>query len=236
MLLPSKLEAALEEMCCEQIGRKPQHSRTNGSKTTKSLPFYGGRRMDPLLQANAVIGIGRGALISAMFGAGWLGWGLGNAKAFNALVGPTFGFTALFLFACSIHFIRKGRLLRKQCPEAGASKRHSVLKWFLLVALMEVLAVALVAILANRLHHADLATDWCAMIVGLHFLPLAKIFRAPQLAVLGILMILWCVLSWVLFQSSAIAIAASLGTGTLLWGNCVTSLFRVGRITRSAST
>ena len=189
--------------------------------------------MDPLLQANAVIGIGRGALISAMFGAGWLGWGLGNAKAFNALVGPTFGFTALFLFACSIYFIRKGRLLRKQCPEAGASKRHSVLKWFLLVALMEVLAIALVAILANRLHRADLATDWCAMIVGLHFLPLAKIFRAPHFGVLGILMILWCVLSWALFQSGTIAVSASLGTGILLWCSCVTALFRARRFPQS---
>src|SRR5271163_611237 len=108
--------------------------------------------MDPSSQANAVIGTGRGALISAMFGAGWLGWGLGNAKAFNGFVAPAFGFTALFLFACSIYFIRKGRLLRKQCPAAGASTRPSVLKWFLLVALVEVLAIALVAILANRLH------------------------------------------------------------------------------------
>ncbi len=192
--------------------------------------------MDPSFQADAVIGAGRGALISAMFGAGWLGWGLGNAKAFNGFVGPTFGFTALFLFACSVYFIRKGRLLSKQCPAAAISRRHSILKWFLLVALIEVLAIALVAILANRLHRADLATVWCAMIVGLHFLPIAKIFRAPQFGVLGILMILWCVVSWVLFQSSAIAISASIGTGILLWGSCVASLFRVRRIALSAST
>jgi hypothetical protein len=74
--------------------------------------------MDPSSPADAVIGTGRGALICAMFGAGWLGWGLGNVKAFHGFVGPTFGFTALFLFACSIYFIRKGRLLRKQRPAA----------------------------------------------------------------------------------------------------------------------
>ena len=192
--------------------------------------------MDPSSPANEVIGTSRGALISAMFGAGWLGWGLGNAKAFNGFVGPMFGFTALFLFACSIYFIRQGRLLRKQCPAAGASTRPSILKWFLLVTLVEVLAIALVAILANLLHRADLATDWCAMIVGLHFLPLAKIFRAPHLGVLGILMILWCVLSWALFQSNAIAISVSLGTGILLWASCVTLLFRVRRIAQSTST
>jgi hypothetical protein len=190
--------------------------------------------MDDSLQAVAVMGNSRGALISEMFGAGWLGLGLGSAKAFNGFVAPAFGFSTLFLFACSMHFIRKGRLLRKQFPVAGTFTQNSILKWFLLVALLEGSAIALVAIFANRLHHADLAADWCAMIVGLHFLPLAKVFRAPQLGLLGILMILWCAASWAFFQSSAIAVSASLGTGILLWGNCIASLFRCRRIVRSA--
>jgi hypothetical protein len=170
-----------------------------------------------------------------MFGAGWLGWGLGTAKAFNGFVAPLFGGTALFLFACSVYFIRKGRGLRKQRLAAGGSTRPSIRKWFLLVTLVEFLAIALVAILANRLDRADLAADWCAMIVGLHFLPLAKIFRAPHYGVLGILIILWCVLSWVLLQSSAITIPASIGTGILLWGSCAVSLFRARRIAQSTS-
>ena len=45
-------------------------------------------RMDPSLQTEAVIGAGRGALIGSMFGAGWLGWGLGEAKVFDGIVGP----------------------------------------------------------------------------------------------------------------------------------------------------
>ncbi len=192
--------------------------------------------MDPSFHAEAVIRAGRGASIGVMFGAGWLGWGLGNAKAFNGFVGPTFGFITLFLLACSIYFIHKGRLLRKQYPAAGASTRQTILKWFLLVVLLEVCAIALVSMLANRLHRADLATDWCAMIVGLHFLPLAKIFRAPNLNVLGILMTLWCVLCWALFQPSMIAISAPLGTGILLWGTCVSSLFRARRIARTLRT
>lgn len=189
--------------------------------------------MGPSSPADTVIGTSRGALISAMFGAGWLGWGLGIAKAFNGLVAPLFGCTALLLFACSIYFIRKGRRLRKVRPGAGASTRPSIRKWFLLVTLMEFIAIAFVAIMANRLHRADLAADWCAMIVGLHFLPLAKIFRAPRYGVLGILIIIWCALSWALFQSSAITISASIGTGILLWGSCAASLFRARRIAQS---
>jgi hypothetical protein len=111
--------------------------------------------MDLSFQAEAVLGAGRGALITAMFGAGWLGWGLGSAKAFNGFIAPTFGFMALFLLSCSIYFLRRGRLLRKHYPAVSSSIRQTTLKWFLLVALMEALAVALVSILANRFHRAD---------------------------------------------------------------------------------
>ncbi len=189
-------------------------------------------RIDPAFRARAVVGAGRGALVEAMFGAGWLGWGLGTANAFNGLTGPTFGLTALFLLVCSIYVIRRGRLLRKKYPTVGASTR-TTLKWYLLVVLTEILGVILVMSLANRLHRADLGTDWCAMVVGLHFLPLAKVFRAPHLVVLGILMTLWCALCWTLFRSNALVISASLGTGILLWGSCVFVLVRAGRIASS---
>jgi len=191
--------------------------------------------MDSSFQAEGLLGAGRGALITAMFGAGWLGWGLGSARAFNGFIAPTFGFTALFLLFCSIYFIRKGRLLRRHSPAVCASTRQTNLKWFLLVVLMEAFAIVLVSIPANRFRRADLATDWCAMIVGVHFLPIAKIFRARNFGVLGILMILWCVLCWAVFQASMIAISASLGTGVLLWGICVSSLFRARRIAHSLS-
>ncbi len=72
--------------------------------------------MDPSLQAEALTGASRGAVIGAMAGAGWLGWGLGNAKAYNGFVAPAFGFTALFLLACSVYFLREGRRFRKQFP------------------------------------------------------------------------------------------------------------------------
>lgn len=189
--------------------------------------------MDPSFQAEAVIGAGRGALIVAMFGAGWLGWGLGQARAFTGFVGPAFGFIELFLLACSIYVIRKGRLLRKQYPSMLASTRHAIRKSFLLVVFTEVVGLLLVWLLANRLNRPDLATDWCAMIVGLHFLPLAKIFRALHLGVIGILMTLWCVLCWSLFRSNALVISVTVGTGILLWAASVSALFRARKIVHS---
>ncbi len=186
--------------------------------------------MDSSSQAEAVIGAGRSALIGAMFGAGWLGWGLGRANAFNGFTAPTFGFMTLLLMTGSIYFIHNGRQLRKKCTARIDSTRQTVRKWFLLIVLIETLAIALVSILAYRLHRADLATNWCAMIVGLHFLPLARVFRAPQLIVRGILITVWCVFCWAFFRSNALVISTSLGTGILLWGSCVFSWFRARKI------
>jgi len=168
-----------------------------------------------------------------MFGAGWLGWGLGQAKAFNGFTGPTFGFTALLLFASSIYVLRKGRLLRKKYPAAVVSSQRAARRQFLLLALIEFLAIAMLSILAHRIHRADFAADWCAMVVGLHFLPLARIFHARHLSVLGILMTFWSVLCWVLFRSDALVISVSLGTGILLWSSCVFLLIRTRRAIRS---
>ncbi|MGH9406207.1 MAG: hypothetical protein ACRD3D_10280 [Terriglobia bacterium] len=185
--------------------------------------------MNSSYQPQRALDAARGALIEAMFGAGWLGWGLGEAKAFTGLVGPAFGSLELLLVGCSIYAIREGRRLRRQSPLVPASTRKS----FLVVVLWEVLALALVSILAWRLHRWDLGSDWCAMVVGLHFLPLARVFRAPRLAVIGFVMTLWCVLCLVLFRSNTLVVSVTLGTGTLLWIGCVSALHRARRIRQS---
>jgi hypothetical protein len=189
--------------------------------------------MNPSFEVEVIVGAGRGALIVAMFGAGWLGWGLDLAQAFKGLVGPAFGFIELLLLACSIYVIRKGRRLRKQYPPIPASVRKAAQRSFLLVVLLEILALAVVFVLAWQLHRPDLGADWAAMVVGLHFLPLAKLFRSPHLGVIGILITLWCVISWALFRSNALVISVAIGTGTLLWVASVSALLRARKIAES---
>jgi hypothetical protein len=186
--------------------------------------------MDPSFQAEAVAGAGRGALIVAMFGAGWLGWGLGVANAFNGIVGPAFGLSELALFGCAIYAILKGRRLRKQYPPVQPSAWKTGQKTFWLVVVLEGLAIAAAFLVAWRLNRQDLGADWAAMIVGLDFLPLARIFRAPQLSVIGILITLWCALCWILFRSHALVISVTLGTGTLLWVASISALYRARQI------
>ena len=192
--------------------------------------------MEHPLQPGRVIGAGRGALIMSMAGAGWLGWGISAAHAYNAIVAPIFGFVAIFLWAWSLNIIRTGRALRRQLPASSLSEPKFPVKNFTIVVLVEVLAIVVVVFAAGRAHRPDLATDGCALVIGLHYLPLAKIFRAPMLAALGLVMSLWCIVSWILFRSNSLVIAVTIGTGILLWATSIAVLLRARSIARALLT
>lgn len=179
---------------------------------------------DPL-QPDRVIGAGRGALIIAMAGAGWLGWGLSVAQVYNAVVAPIFGTIAISLWAWSIYAMRTGRALRRQLPASPLPERRFPIRSFAVVLLIEGLAIVLVILLAaGHAHRPDLATVGCALVIGLHYIPLAQIFRAPKLAALGILISLLCIVSWVFFRYSTLVIAVTAGTGILMWATAVAIL------------
>jgi hypothetical protein len=181
--------------------------------------------MEQPLQPGRVIGAGRGALIIAMAGAGWLGWGLSAAQAYNAIVAPIFGLVAISLWGWSIYAIRIGRALRRQVQASSLPEPQFPTRSFAIVLMIEGLAIIVVILLAaGHRHRADLATDGCALVIGLHYIPLAQIFRAPKLAALGVLISLWCIVSLVLFRSSALVIAVTAGTGILMWATSIALL------------
>jgi hypothetical protein len=185
------------------------------------------------VQAEIVAGAGRGALVTALAGAGWLGWGLGVAQAYNAVVGSIFGAVALFLWIWSVYAIRTGRALRRLFPAPSVAASRFPTRPFTLVVLIEAFAIIVVVIAADRFHRTDLATLGCALVIGVHYLPLAKIFHAPILAVLGVLITLWCVLSGALFRLNPLLIAVSIGMGILLWAASIATLLRARSIARS---
>jgi len=193
--------------------------------------------MEKSTQGEIIAGAGRGSLILAMAGSGWLGWGLSVAQAYNAVVAPIFGTVAIFLWGWSIYAIRTGRDLRRRFPSSSLAEPKFPARPFILVVLAEVLAiVAVILFAASYTRRPDLATDGCALVIGLHYLPLAKIFRAPLLAVLGVLISLWCVVSWALFRSDSLVIAITIGTGILFWAASIAVLLRARSMARAIRT
>ena len=189
--------------------------------------------MDPSLQAEAVFQDAQGAFLVATFGAVWLCWGLLIARELTPPRGIAIGVVALLLLAVSTFLIRKGKELRAQYPSLPKEITRGAGKWYLIAVIVEVALAIVAGGTAASLHRFELIPDWIALVVGLHFLPLAKIFRATFMAYIGTAMVLWSIACWIFFRGNALGAAAALGTGALLWIACVVHMVRARHAARA---
>ena len=136
--------------------------------------------VDPSSQAQLVFRSGLAALVPGMFGMGWLGWGLGIAHAFTPLAILLFDVVGILILGSSIYFIRKGRSLRRSYPAFSDPQGQKMRKQFLVVVMLEFMAIGILSRIAYVIHRPDLAPVLAAIVVGLHFLPLGKIFRQAR--------------------------------------------------------
>jgi hypothetical protein len=189
--------------------------------------------MDPSLQAEAILNDGRGAIAVAMFAVPWLYWGLLIARALTPPRVIAVALVALVLLAAATYFIRKGKELRAQYPPLPKEITRGAGKWYLIAVIAEVALAIVAGGTAASLRRFELIPDWIAIIVGLHFLPLAKIFHATFMVYIGTAMVLWSVACWIFFHSNALGAAAALGTGALLWVACILHMLRARTAARS---
>jgi hypothetical protein len=188
--------------------------------------------MDPSVQAQIVLGLGRGGLIGTLFGAGWLSWGLLAANEFTLSVGVLVWAAEAFLVTCAVYFIRRGRSLRKKYPALGQSTARRVNRQFSIICIAEFVGIGFVAFSSSALHRPDLTADWIAIVVGVHFLPLGKLFHNPVYFATGIAIVLWCLLCWILFRGNALTVWAATGTGIVLWVTSVRGFLRAKQLAR----
>ena len=133
----------------------------------------------------------------------------------------------------SIYFIRKGRALRRDYPASSNEPTQRINKQFIVVVILEFTAIGILSAIAYVFHRPDLAPALAAIVVGLHFLPLGKIFRQARYYFWGIAITLWCVVCAILFRSNTLVAWSNIGTGVLLWANCAHGLLRARGIARS---
>lgn len=188
---------------------------------------------DPSFQAQVVLGSGFGALATGMFGMGWLGWGLGTAHAFTPTVTILFDAVGILLLGYSIYFIRKGRSLDQNYPATSSTLTQRMDKQFIAVVILEFAAIAILNMIAYAFHRPDLAPVLTALVVGLHFLPLGRIFRQSRYYFWGMAITLWCCICLILFRSNTLVAWNNIGTGILLWATCAHGLLRARGIVRS---
>jgi hypothetical protein len=160
----------------------------------------------------------RGALIRSFFGSTLMYWAVvlsGNPTPlkFSVVAVPTVG-----LIAWAIIRVRATRKLASSADELARWRKVRRSYW-LDVGLEWGLIGATVLVLA-RLARFDLIPQAFGVIVGLHYLPLGKIFRAQQYYWTGVVMVAAALGSLLIQRGQIRNVVGCVAVGLTLWVSC----------------
>lgn len=175
-------------------------------------------------------GIATGALVKTCFGAGWFGWGMGVANAFSLATTVLFDATLLVLIVGSVILLKKGKAISRRASSTTPQRIRLGRSYWIVVG-TEFVAIGVAVGLALAFHRAELMPVGIAFIVGVHFLPLAKIFRAPIYYFTGSAVAAWSLGCWIVVSPARMAVWVGIGTGSLLWLSAAYALLRAASLT-----
>jgi hypothetical protein len=135
----------------------------------------------PAVTPSALRGHGVGIVVCAIFAALWANW----ARPLLADMSASWIWITAFIVAAAsgaLLFAGASMILRsRHLPRAaGGGAPRGMRRGFALVLIAEIVALNIAASLLIDHHMAQYLAPAIAAIVGLHFLPLAQIFRSPH--------------------------------------------------------
>ncbi len=181
---------------------------------------------------------GRGALIGTGFGVMW--FLLGQA-AVHGDGRPVVLVAGLVLFAASVAAVVRLFVAARRTPleeegeEGAAVAPGGGGPKFLTVVLVEAVVLGVGNNwIRTELHRPELMLTWSALVVGVHFFPMAKSLRAPVLRVIGGAMIATIGLAALAAQlpgatENVWQAVPGIGCAVVLWAGVAYSGLRVGR-------
>jgi hypothetical protein len=156
------------------------------------------------------------------FMAGFAAWWASSAAAAAGFSGPwTTAAYAVALLLTGAAILRSRGAPQTTRPGTGRK--------FLLVVLLEVVAIFAAASLLPQAHRADLVLPAVALIVGLHFLPLAGLFRAPAYKPTAAAMCLAAAASLAVRDPATRELWLCTAMAAILFLTCLALLIRPGR-------
>lgn len=170
--------------------------------------------------AGRAFGASIGNLFCGFFGLAWIVLGLQAAeKATLPILLPLCCFLAMVV-AASLYVMRRtyGSLDRSEAHRAMGRRINrrfgliNVVQWSLIFAAVD------------GLPHLKLG-NWIVpaiiLIVGIHFFPLGRLFKAPTHYILGSVMVAWAIVYPILFSAGKGDPIGAVGTGAILWASVV---------------
>lgn len=178
-------------------------------------------------------GRGTGIAVCGLFAALWTNWAgpmlseLPTCKWIAVLAVAALSGTLLF---AGVATIRRGRRLPRATGTREAAPRGTRRK-FVVILILEILALNVAAYLLIGHHMVQYLAPAVALVVGLHFLPLAKIFRVPHYYATATAMTLAGIVAAMAIATGSAAVTTDgildLACAIALWGTGFVSWSRV---------
>lgn len=172
----------------------------------------------------ALRGRATGVLFLSGFGGLWFLLGLAASQRLSL---PT----ACALAAGLVALVAGTVLLRRRSAALPASRldpeeQRQAGRTFGRVNAAQWAAIVLIAVVLGRLHLDAYTPAAVTVVVGLHFFPLARLFRSPQHHVTGAALVLWGAVCLLLVPRDVLQSTSAFGTGAILWTAAAVTLVR----------
>ena len=179
-----------------------------------------------------------GVFFMAFFGTLWAytgvmglhGWGVPLLLVAVVIIG-------IALFFGGVLLIRASRELKNQVSKADLKRGKSRRFWFNIIFAAEGLAIVITITVCNATRHSELIPLIIAIIVGIHFLPLAHLFQVRLYYFTGTLLCLLAIITLLFvpekvtlgeYQINAFMSVVGLGSALILWGTGL-AIFLLGK-------
>jgi hypothetical protein len=186
----------------------------------------------PTMARGALRGYATGVLITALFGFAWIGWGMSDIHGGATLpVQVVGGVVALVLLIGSARLFLSAR--HAEVAADNGPRRSRIMRRFGIVVGVEYFTLGAIAGVLSGLHLEQWVPVAICAGVGLHFLPLAAVFRVPLYYVTGAALVVLAVVTVIAVHSGASTVLwtalPGIGSAIVLWATSVILL-------RTAST
>lgn len=176
----------------------------------------------------AVRGTASGVFFMAFFGTLWAYTGVMGLQGRGVtLVLVVAVIIDIALFIGGVSLIRASRELTNQVSKAQLRRWTSTRFWFNIIFATEGLVIVITIAVCNATRHPELIPLIIAIIVGVHFLPLAHLFQVKLYYFTGTLLCLLAIITWLFlpekltlgeYQINAFMSVVGFGSALILWG------------------